>query len=686
VRRSAPILVSLATALLTLLLAGAAVADQAAQLRPIDLRVFGGEDAWHADNDFRLDWDRPPVADQGFPVLAVDFRIRNAAGQVVLPETRLPWETTQIENLRVPTAPGVYVADVWLVGPGGQRGPQVSAALRFDDVRPGTAQPLPPAGWVAGNTAAVVRIAPPAGPQPISGIRGYAVSVDRGAASAPCAGSDRCSLAETDLRGGISDDRASLGVLPEGLHVVRALSVSGSGMRSAQAGSTVVRVDATRPEVTLSGAPRGWANGPVRVQVRATDHLSGMAPSGPSGPYTALTIDGGVPRVEPGDATTAVVSGEGAHRLAFYARDDAGNVGAESPGLATVRIDETPPLVAFTTAQDPGEPERIEATISDPLSGPDPTRGSIAMRPAGSHQRFVPLPTTVSGGRLVARWSSDSFPAGTYEFKATGYDLAGNVTGSERRAGGARFVLANPLKRQTEIVAGFGAKRLIWQRCSRQADERRRCRREEIESFAGRPKLRAVPYGRTIGYAGRLASTSGSPLSDLPVEVVETFAAGADLPRRTTVVQTTSDGTFATRLLPGPSRQVEVRFAGNRTLTHAAAPGVRLDVLGGVRMHASSASARIGGAPLVFRGRVGDLGAPIPPGGRPVELQFRIPGGEWSEFRTVQTDAHSRFRYAYSFSDDDSRGIRFQFRAYAPAEDGWPYEPAFSRPLFVTGR
>jgi hypothetical protein len=113
---------------------------------------------------------------------------------------------------------------------------------------------------------------------------------------------------------------------------------------------------------------------------------------------------------------------------------------------------------------------------------------------------------------------------------------------------------------------------------------------------------------------------------------------------------------------------------------------VRLLVLGDVRMHASSSTARIGGAPVVFSGGVGDLGAPIPTGGRPVELQFRFPGSEWSEFRTVQTDAHGHFRYPYSFSDDDSRGIRFQFRAFAPAQDGWPYEPAFSRPVFVSGR
>jgi hypothetical protein len=683
--RAAPTILALTTALISLLFAAAAAADQASQLRPINLRVFGGEDAWHPDNDFRLDWDRPPVADQGFPVVAVDYRIRSAAGIVVVPETRLPWDTTQIENLHVPSGPGIYTADVWLVGPGGQRGPQASAALRFDDVRPGRAQPLPPPGWVAGNATAVVRIEHPAGPPPISGIRGYAVSVDRGAASTPCAGSDRCSLAETDLREGIGGDRASLGVLPEGVNVVRTVAVSGSGRRSAEFGDTVVRVDATRPAVALSGAPRGWANGPVRVTARASDALSGMAANGPSGPYTALAIDGAVPRVEPGDATAAVVSGEGSHRLAFYARDAAGNVDAESPSVATIRIDETPPLVVFPNSQDPREPERIEATVTDPLSGPDLTRGSIAMRPAGSRQRFAPLPTAVSGGRLVARWNSDSFPAGTYEFRATGYDVAGNATGSDQRANGARFVLANPLKKQTEIAAGFGGRRLVWQRCSRKA-ERRRCRREEIEAFASRPAVRTVPYGRGISYAGRLASVSGSSLAGLPVEIVETFEAGADSPQRTTTVQTATDGTFATRLFPGPSRRIEVMFAGNRTLTRASAPGLRLDVLSGVRMHASSASARIGGAPVVFSGRVDDLGAPIPASGRPVELQFRFQGSDWSEFRTVQTDAQGRFRYPYSFSDDDSRGVRFQFRAFAPAEDGWPYEAAASRPAFVTGR
>lgn len=664
--------------------AGADSSDLLAQLRPIDLRVSGGEDSWHADNEFRLDWDRPPVAEQGFAVTAVDYRVRDATGTVAT-EVRLPWNTTQIENIHVPSHPGAYTIDVWLEGPEGRRGPRESATLRFDDVRPSEARPSVPDRWIAGNAAAVLRIEHPAGPLPISGIRGYAVSVDRGGENPPCTGTDRCKAIEIDLPSGIDDDSISLGSLPEGANVVRTVAVSGSGMRSEKTGSAIVRVDATRPEVSLAGTPRGWAAGPVRLTAIAADALSGMTSSGPSGPYTAVSIDGGVPRVDPGAAAPVVVSGEGTHSVAFYARDAAGNSGEESPKLAAVRIDEGPPQVSFARSQDRSDPERIEAAVADSLSGADPRQGSIAVRPAGSRARFEALPTAVSDGRLLARWNSDSFAPGTYEFRAIGYDLAGNAAASDRRSGGARMVLANPLKTPVAIEAGFGSRRSVGQGCTGAAGHRR-CRRRVARSFESRPATRTVPYGRGTSLGGRLTSTSATPLGGLPVQIVETFASGADPLRRSTTVPTAADGSFMAHLLPGPSRRVEAVFAGNRVLTRAGGRELQLEVLGGVRLRASATSARIDGAPVEFEGRIESQGTPIPPDGRPVELQFRLPGGDWTEFRTVQTDARGRFRYAYAFSDDDSRGVRFQFRAYVPAQENWPYEPAGSRPVFVTGR
>ncbi|MFN8163744.1 MAG: hypothetical protein U0R26_07910 [Solirubrobacterales bacterium] len=636
---------------------------------PAHLRVAEGEVNWHADNDFRLDWDPAPA---DLPLIAAEALVRDANGQVVA-SRRIPAAMHQVEHLRVPSDPGRYTAEVRFEDVFGL-GPASRVTLLFDDVRPGPSRPLPPSGWIGGATAATLEIEHPVGPQPISGIRGYAVSVDREPTGSPCAGPDRCGEAETDLHSGVEGDKASLGLLPEGIHIAHVVAVSGSGMRSAIVGNARLKVDATPPEVTLAGTPGGWAAGPIRLTARASDSLSGMDPSGPTGSFTAIGIDGALPTVSPGASVTSVVSGEGVHRVDFYARDAAGNGGEvvfHPPPFAIVRIDEGSPLVAFSRAQDPHDPERIEATVTDRLSGPDPTRGSISVRPAGAHRQFEPLQTTVSGGRLIARWNSDDYPTGSYEFQATGFDAAGNSSRSERRADGARMVLANPLKEPTVLQFGFGGERMIWQRCTRAAYGRR-CRRQVIRSFEERPGIRLVPSGHGIGVGGRLLSASGSPLAGLPVEVVETFDVGAGTARRTTTVQTGEDGEFQARLAPGPSRRVEAGFAGDRMLTRATGRQVRLGVLTALRLRVSAATASVGGAPVLFSGQIGDREAAIPSAGRPIELQFRLPGSAWGEFRTVQTDARGHFRYAYAFSDDDSRGVRFQFRAYAPPQPGWP--------------
>ncbi len=106
----------------------------------------------------------------------------------------------------------------------------------------------------------------------------------------------------------------------------------------------------------------------------------------------------------------------------------------------------------------------------------------------------------------------------------------------------------------------------------------------------------------------------------------------------------------------------------------------------GVRMTVSSPIAKVGGRPIVFRGKVGakggddpgqwqDRAAAVPLAGTALE---RVP---LSSHRSRE----ARFRYAYRFADDDSRGTRFQFRAFAPAQTGWPYKQASSKPVAVTG-
>lgn len=648
-----------------------AAAVDPVSFHPYELRVYGGEEAWHTSNGFSLSWTNPEDPSNRFvsPVAAVHYRVLDRLGAVVIGDTRIAGPRYWIDPLTVPDIPGYYTAEVWLEDALGFQGEAASAKLLFDDERPAPVAPTPPSGWIARNAIPYpLHIDHPA-TTPVSGIEGYAISVDSSPEGEPCAAADRCLDSEIDLRGGVDGDTLPLPELPEGTSYAHAVAVSGSGMESSAIGTAVLRVDRTLPVTRLAGVPNGWSNQPVTLTATATDALSGMQASGPSGPFTAIRVDGGAPATASGASVSTAVIGEGAHEVAYYARDAAGNVndGGDSNGLpneppstAAVRIDREPPSVSFVNSQDPREPELIEARVLDSLSGPDPSRGWIGVRRAGSGDRFEELPTEPSGGGLRARWDSDSWPAGDYEFRASGYDAAGNATTTAQRADGAAMVLSNPLKTPVSLHT-------------------------RLES-GGRAVRRPLPYGRGALLGGRLIAGLRTPLAQMPVRIVERFAPGASPLERVSTAWTDGGGSFTARLAPGPSREVTAVFAGTPTLSRAASRPVGLGVRSGLRLRVSSAVATIGGRPLVFRGRVAVAGCAVPPGGKAVQLQFRLPGLLWSEFRTVQTDRAGRFRYAYRFSDDDSRGARFQFRAYASAQGGWPYEPGGSRPVAVRGR
>jgi len=648
-------------------LLASAVPATASPPRPADLRVVGGADKWHADNHFGLTWINPPAA--GSPLVATHYRIRNPQ-DVVIKEEKVAWLSDGIGALTVPKVAGSYSAEVWLEDAAGEQGQAATAQLRFDNGRPGgVGAPLVPS-WIGRASFPVpVRLAHPTGTPPLSGIRGYAVAIGSDPSGVPCAAPELCSDAETTLRGGIGDDRLEIAALPEGTSYLGAVAVSGSGMKSATPGRAVLRVDTTDPVTQLTGAPGGWTNRAALLTARATDAGAGMAPDGEgAAPFTAIQVDGGAASIGFGASATASVIAEGVHRISYYARDAAGNVNDgvanngivdRPPGTAWVRIDRTPPTIAFANAQDPRDPELVRARIVDQLSGPDLSRGSIGVRLAGSGDRYEPLPTAAPGdGELRARWDSDSEPAGEYEFKAIGYDSAGNSAVTTRRRNGAPMTLANPLKVTTRLTAGFQ-----WHGLSR-----------------------TVSYGRGVLIHGRLGTGRRSALEGMRVRIVERFAAGADPAVRVSTVRTGPGGAFAIRTAPGPSRTVAVAFDGSPTLARSASRTLDLRVRGRVNLRASAGVAEIGGPPLVFRGRVAAAPGTISPAGMPVQMQFRLPGLPWAEFRTVQADRFGRFRYAYRFSDDDSRGARFQFRAYVPAQDDWPYEPAGSRPVIVRGR
>jgi hypothetical protein len=633
------------------------MAAEATPTQPVDLKVDGGEENWHPSRMFALSWSNPPG------VAAVHYRLLGRGGEVLIGDTRLAWAASAIDHLSVPGAPGAYRTEVWLEDAGGAQGPAASATLRFDDSRPGSVEPLPFPAWIGRSAFPyTVHFTHPSSPLPISGVRGYAVSIDTSPTGSPCVGTT-CSAVETDLQGGIAADSLPIAELPEGINYVHAAAVSGSGTPSAPPRTAILRVDKTEPLTRIEGVPVGWSCVPVRLMAEASDAASGMTgTSSASGPFTAIQVDGGAPTIAPGASVSTTVIASGVHTVVYYARDVAGNVadGATGngrtnrpPATTTVRIDREPPRLAFTAAQKAGDPELIEARTEDRLSGVDSGRGSIAVRRLGAGERFVALPTQIVAGTLRARWDSSAYPAGEYEFRATAYDAAGNGTTSLERADGTAMRLSGPLKVPVSLLI--------------------RGVRE-----------RTVRYGRGTWFAGRALTARRTPLAGATVRVSERFAGGGPAERVSTM-RTDDNGRFGIRLAAGPSREVHATVAPSATTQGASSEPMALTVHSHVVLRASARVAKVGGPPLVFRGKVASDGAAMPEDGKVVQLQFRLPGLPWSEFRSLRTGPNGRFRYAYRFSDDDSRGARFQFRALAPAQAGWPYEPASSLPVTVTG-
>ena len=678
---------------LLLFVPSSALGGDAVPLPPEDLVVSNGGDAWRPDDGFDLRWRNPEPVEGGAALVAVHYRVRNPAGTAVVGETRINWLVSHIHRVLVPSIPAAYTAEVWLEDAGGNEGAPAAVKLRFDDVRPADVEPLPKPGWVSRTDQPyTLPISHPDEPLPLSGVRGYAISIDRSPNGDPCLLADRCSDAETDLRGGVEEDSIALSELPEGKSYVHAVAVSGSGMKSNLPGHAMLRVDRTDPTTVLDGVPDDWTNHSVLLTATAIDARSGMkATAEGESPFTAIRVDGGVPAIAAGDSVSAAVIEPGVHAVSYYARDAAGNLndGAHNngndnnpPSTTLVRIDRDLPGVAFLNLLNPADPELIRARVTDHLAGPDLARGSIAVRPHGSDDRFEPLPTE-AGEVLRARWDSDAYLPGLYEFRAVGYDAAGNSSATYERASGTPMVLSNPLKAPTALQAGFAVRPPRSRGCGRR-NGARACRRHP-GAFSSQSTPLRVPFGHGARFAGRLVA-SGTPLSGVRVLVVERFPAALSSQDRVATVTTGADGTFAAVLEPGPSREVTAVFPGSPTLGRSRSGPLRLEGASGVRLSASSSVAAVGGPPVVFRGRLARGAVPIALGERTVQLQFRVPGLPWTEFRSLQTDARGRFKFPYTFHDDDSRGVSFRFRAFVPAQIGWPYGPAGSPPVTVRGR
>ena len=358
----------------------AAAPEPAAQLYPIDLRVAGGEDTWHADNDFRLDWDRPPIADQGFPVSAVHSGFATRPGAWSSPRPGCPG-TDPDRTHPPPRVPGATPPSL-AGGPEGAPAARSARRCASTTSRPGRSAARPdrvdrrrrrrdredraPAGAAADlRHPRLRRLGRPRRRKPA--LR-RARSLQRRRDRPPRRHRRRHHLARAP---------------PGGVNVVRA---SPSPARdTARRRSAARSSGSTRPAPGEPGrGAAGWANGPVRLTAGQRRAL------GDGGERSRRALHGDRRRRRRAEAGAGRRGGDhgqrrGSARVAGFARDAAGNWSDGSPA-GHGRDRRKPARSRLRQAQDPAEPELIEATVADALSGP--TRaGSIAVRPAGSRQR-----------------------------------------------------------------------------------------------------------------------------------------------------------------------------------------------------------------------------------------------------------------------------------------------------------
>jgi hypothetical protein len=356
------------------------------------------------------------------------------------------------------------------------------------------------------------------------------------------------------------------------------------------------------------------------------------------------------------------VPAAGTYSLQLWLRDEAGNEAPPSAVTVPLRFDDVKPKVAFVD----GEPsDRLEAEVSDEHSGP--RTGQIFYRRVDAPS-WTELPTKLipgqgsSGASLVAPMPELGF--GTYVFRVDATDAAGNTASSTLRADGTQMAIRKvppPLVPRTPL-SPRGKSRLF----------------ARLRGGHGRGDSLTVPFGAPALLSGRLLrAADGAGLGSREVRVVSHPSRGALVRLPAQAVRTGEQGGFELRLPPGPSRRVNVVFAGDGGLEPSTRRPLELRVRSGVSLRAAPRTLHTGEV-VRLGGRVRSSGASIPRRGKLVAIQYLEEATHrWRPVLVTRTDHHGRFRAHYRFRYVTGRAA-IRIRATALAEERWPYAPGSS--------
>ncbi len=265
-----------------------------------------------------------------------------------------------------------------------------SATVKIDDSAPVTTDDAP-AGWVDGPVSVTLEAT-----DTVSGLE----------------------LTEYRLNGGAwSTYDAPVQISAEGTTTLEYRSVDVKG-NSEQINTATVRIDDSAP-VTSDDAPAGWVNGPVSVTLEATDTVSGLE-------LTEYRLDGGAWSAY--DAPVQI-SAEGTTTLEYRSVDVKGN--SENINSATVKIDDSAPVISDNAAARYFGSATVTLTVSDALSGVADTEYRI------------------NGGTWTSGTSLTIPETGIIVLEYRSTDVAGNVSDTTTR----EFVVVNRTENDAAMVS-----------------------------------------------------------------------------------------------------------------------------------------------------------------------------------------------------------------------------------------
>jgi hypothetical protein len=691
-----------------------------------------GATGWRSTNGFSVSWS-DPAQDSASPIAAVHYSLCSASNTSNCPVTdqRVAGSgISSLSSISVPSA-GDWVIRTWLEDAAGNVDPTATSDpiyLMYDPTPPGMAAPQHDNGWF--NAANIKNHIEPialdplaASDPPVSGIAGYAVSVD---GTTPGTTVDVSAGA-----GGMAS--YSIADLPEGRNVIKARAISGAGVPSSQVGSTEIDVDKTPPTAAVGGAPdpERWQNHGVTITVSASDQpdLSGMAASPDSdvhhGAYLSSRVDGGQAQLVPGDTAQVPVTDDGDHTVTYQAYDFAGNPSTEKS--IKVKVDTTAPSPVVFEAPIPGDPRRLIVAAADKTSGLG--SGVIEVRKQGT-TAWTGLPTDRLSDSEYTTYLDDTQldPSAKYEFRARVDDLAGNEAVGSTYADGAAVVLPGQLRSATHVAVGFGTSPHKCKAAAKHKRSKRRGRRRPASPkrcttgrphakkhpskakraqlavqeavFAAKraghhkkvkhhhhtasvpvvPGQRLVPFGKSAVVTGTLTTVEGAPVADQTIAVYATLRTPGSQAQLVGHVSSDSRGRFRYVAPAGASRTLDFRFEGTDTLYPSDQP-VKLLVRASTTLRPSKRSV-VNGQTVRFAGTL--RGRPLPAAGKLIDLQVYY-RRKWRTFATPRTNASGAWRFTYRFQAT-AGVVTYRFRAAVKRETAYPYELGYSRLVKVRVR